>query len=168
MAALIAAGISVSAQTPDGPVKDAPQEAKAAAKKGPAQLVTLKEALQDSTDREPKLVRSVSLNSVQANREFDRNVRIMQQQRQLVQRIQAQIDEEESERKRAKLEKELATALQKLNDNNTTMVKTYGYSLNRRYVRVIQTSEIYMYVTDEEAERMQAKAETGEKLKKAN
>jgi hypothetical protein len=110
----------------------------------------------------------VALNSVQANREFDRNVRIMQQQRELVRRIQVQIAEEESDRKRGKLEKDLAAALKKINDNNKTMVKTYGYSLNRRYVRVVEKSEIYMYVTDEEAERMQAGTEAPKSGKKAN
>ena len=35
------------------------------------------------------------------------------------------------------------------------MFKAYGYSLNRRYVRVIEKSVIYMYLTDDEAKKME-------------
>ncbi len=47
-------------------------------------------------------------------------------------------------------------ALDKLNANNKIMLENYGYSLNRNYVRVIDKSQIFMAVTEEEAANVEA------------
>ena len=43
----------------------------------------------------------------------------------------------------------------KLNENNQKMVKTYGFSLTRNYTMIVETSHIYMFVSEAEATRIE-------------
>ncbi|MFT5127682.1 MAG: NADH:ubiquinone oxidoreductase subunit 6 (subunit J) [Rhodothermales bacterium] len=109
----------------------------------------------DAADK--KLVRVATLNSIQANQEFQRNVSVMQAQRQRIVELQTQLETAKAAEK-AGIQKDIDDTLKKLNGDNQTMFKTYGYSLLRNYTLVVETAHIYMFVSDEEA----AKIDKGE------
>ncbi len=101
-----------------------------------------------------KLVKISTLNSIEANQEFQRNVQIMQAQRQSVFNLQAQMEKAHTEELKAELQKKIDAALKKLNDDNQQMLKVYGFSLSRNYVLVVEKAHIYMAVSAEEAEKI--------------
>lgn len=103
-----------------------------------------------------KLVKVASLNTIDANKEFQKNVQLVQQQRGLAAQILTKLDSVQNKEERAKLNDQLASLQKKLNDNNQLMFKTYGFSLNRNYVLTVEKSHIYMWVTEDEAEAMSA------------
>jgi hypothetical protein len=109
----------------------------------------------DAADK--KLVRVATLNSIQANQEFQRNVSVMQAQRQRIVELQTKLESAKAGEK-AGIQKDIDDTLKKLNGDNQTMFKTYGYSLLRNYTLVVETAHIYMFVSDEEA----AKIDKGE------
>lgn len=113
-----------------------------------------------------KLVRVATLNSIQANQEFQRNVSVMQAQRQRIVELQTQIESAKASEK-AGIQKEIDDTLKKLNGDNQTMFKTYGYSLLRNYTLVVETAHIYMFVSDEEAAKID-KGEAGKATDSTN
>ena len=46
------------------------------------------------------------------------------------------------------------------------MKKTYGFSIERNYTLVIETAHVYMFVTDEEATKIEAAAKADAAAKK--
>ena len=110
----------------------------------------------------PKLVRVATLDSVKANQEFQANVQLLQAQRQAAIDLNAALEKEKDAKKKKELQTQLDALLAKLNENNATMQKTYGFSLNRNYTLEIERAYIYMQVSDEEA----AKIEAAQKAKK--
>jgi hypothetical protein len=105
-------------------------------------------------DADQKLVRVATLNSIQANQEFQRNVRVMQAQRQRIVELQTKLEEATKKADKDAIQKDIDDTLKKLNSDNQTMFKTYGYSLLRNYTLVVETSHIYMFVSDEEAAKI--------------
>lgn len=106
--------------------------------------------------KEPhQLVKVCTLASVEANQEFQRNVQIVQAQRQRIIVLQAQLAQAQTQSLKKALQKELDNELEKLNKNNEKMVETYGFSLNRNYVLVTEQAHVYMVVSDEEAAKVQ-------------
>lgn len=103
-----------------------------------------------------KFVKVSSLNSVQANQEFQRNVQLVRTQRQQLVQLNAALEKETNAENRAKLQKASAQLLSKLEENNKKMVETYGFSLNRNYTMVVEQAHIYMFVSDEEAAKIEA------------
>lgn len=118
-----------------------------------------KSAAAPQEPKQQKLVRVATLNTIDANREFQANVQLMQAQRQAAVELNATMDREKDAKKKAELKKQLDELIAKLNDNNERMQKAYGFSLTRNYTMVIEKSHIYMFVSDEEA----AKIEQAEK-----
>jgi hypothetical protein len=108
--------------------------------------------------RVQKLVRVSTLNSIEANREFQANVQLMQAQRQAVIELNAAHDKESDANRKKELKSQLDSVLAKLNENNDKMRKTYGFSIDRNYTVVIETAHVYMFVTDEEAAKIEAAA----------
>lgn len=98
-----------------------------------------------------ELVKVSTLGSVEANQEFQRNVQVMQAQRQRVIQLQAQLEQTQTGDLKKSLKKELDAALAKLNADNKKMAETYGFSLNRNYLLVVEKAHIYMAVSPEEA-----------------
>ncbi|MBI5690266.1 MAG: hypothetical protein HZC55_09205 [Verrucomicrobia bacterium] len=120
-------------------------------------------------EKKQKLVRVSTLNTVEANREFQANVQLLQAQRQAAIELNAALEKEKDATKKKELKTQLDTLMAKLNENNATMVKTYGFSLDRNYTMVIERSHIYMLVSDEEAasvEKAEADRAKAEKAKK--
>ena len=105
--------------------------------------------------KQQKLVLIATLNSADANREFQSNVAVLQAQRQLVLDLNAAVEKEKDAKKKQELKKELEQRLAQLNENNDKMQKSYGFSLARNYTMEIVTSNIYMAVTEEEAAKIE-------------
>lgn len=105
-----------------------------------------------------KLVKIASLNTIEANTEFQRNVQIVQAQRQGAIELNTAMEKEKDPKKKAELKKQLDEALAKLNENNSKMAQTYGFSLTRNYTMEVEKAHIYMLVSEEEAAQMEKNA----------
>ena len=103
-----------------------------------------------------ELVKVASLNTIDSNKEFQRNVQLVQQQRALAAELLSKMDTIQDEEEHNKLQTELDVLQQKLNENNELMFKTYGFSLNRNYVLTVEKSHIHMWVTEEESQKISA------------
>lgn len=103
-----------------------------------------------------QLVRVATLNSVQANAEFQRNVQVMQAQRQHIIELNKQLDDAKTSAEKRRIQAEIDEAMKKINEDNQKMVETYGFSLNRNYSLVVERAHIYMFVSPEEAAAIQA------------
>ncbi|MDG1355582.1 MAG: hypothetical protein P8P90_04975 [Opitutales bacterium] len=114
-----------------------------------------KESKQEATAK-MELVKVASLNTIDSNKEFQRNVQLVQQQRALAAELLSKMDTVQDEEEHNKLQSELDGLQQKLNENNELMFKTYGFSLNRNYVLTVEKSHIHMWVTEEESKKISA------------
>jgi hypothetical protein len=112
--------------------------------------------------QQTKLVRVATLKTVEANREFQNNVQVLQNQRQAVLELNAAWDKETDTKKKQELKTKLDAAFAKLNNDNQLMQKTYGFSVDRNYVMEIEVSNVYLVVSEEEAARLE-KAEAAKK-----
>lgn len=108
--------------------------------------------------KQPKLVRLVTLNTVEENRIFQANVQLLQTQRQAVLELNAAWEKEKDAKKKKELKTQLDTVLAKLNENNQAMAKTYGFSLDRNYIMEIEKSHVYLLASDEEAAKLEKTA----------
>ncbi len=105
--------------------------------------------------QQQKIIRVSTLNSIQANQEFQRNVQIMQNQRQQVIDLNEKLKGTNNANEKAQIQKDLDETLKKLNENNQIMFKTYGFSLTRNYTLVVEKAHVYMFVSDEEAKKFE-------------
>ncbi len=112
----------------------------------------------DAPKSDLQLVKVASLNTIDANKEFQKNVQLVQQQRALAAQILSKMDSVQDKKKLEELEKQLETLQMKLNENNQLMFKTYGFTLNRNYVLTVEKSHIHMWVTEEEAQAIKSKS----------
>lgn len=126
---------------------------------------------QDS-DNKLVLVKVASLNTIDSNKEFQKNVQLVQQQRSLAAQVLSKIEASKNQKEKAELQAQFDSLQKKLNENNQLMFKTYGFSLNRNYVLTVEKSHIHMWVTEKEADAInqrrsadnddkESKAETG-------
>ena len=102
---------------------------------------------QESPKQNLKLVRVASLNTIEANKEFQKNVQLVQQQRALAVQILSKMQSTQDKDEHDVLKKQLDSLQKKLNDNNDLMFKTYGFSLNRNYVLTVEKAHVHMWVT---------------------
>lgn len=121
------------------------------------------QAKQPAAAPQPKLVRVATLNTVQANQEFQANVQLLQRQRQLAVELSAAAEKEKDAAKKKDLKAQLEKALAQLNDNNDKMQKAYGFSLTRNYTLEIEVAHIYLQVTPEEAVKIEQAAQKAQK-----
>ena len=105
-----------------------------------------------------KLVQVSTLNTIEANREFQANVQLLQAQRQAAVELNTAIEREKDAAKQKELKGRLDALMTKLNENNALMRKTYGFSLDRNYSVVIEKAHVYMFVTEEEAAQIEQAA----------
>ena len=108
-------------------------------------------ALGQQGQKPQKLVKIATLPTAEVNREFQRNVQLLQAQRQALIEMNTAYEKETNPVKKAEMKKALDENMAKLNENNDRMAKAYGFSLTRNYTMEIVSSNIYTYVTDEEA-----------------
>ena len=105
-----------------------------------------------------ELVKVASLNTVEANKEFQKNVQLVQQQRALAVQLLSSLEKTQDKEEHDKIQKQLDALQKKLNDNNQLMFKTYGFTLNRNYVLTVEKANVHMWVTKEEAQAIKLKA----------
>jgi hypothetical protein len=105
-----------------------------------------------------KLVQVSTLNTIEANREFQANVQLLQAQRQAAVELNTAIEREKDAAKQKELKGRLEALMTKLNENNALMRKTYGFSLDRNYSVVIEKAHVYMFVSEEEAAQIEQAA----------
>lgn len=103
-----------------------------------------------------RMIKVVTLNDAAANREFQRNVQLVQAQRQAVIELEAAIEKEKDAKQKADYQKKKDEILNKLQQNNDAMVKNYGFSLTRNYTMEVERASIYMFVSEEEAAKIEA------------
>lgn len=107
-----------------------------------------------------KFIHVSTLGTADANRTFMQNVEIVNGQRRQIALLAEANKIVTSEEAHAALEKEIKAAGQKLSENNATMAKAYGYSLDRQYIHVIVKTRIFIKLTDEEYNKAREDAAT--------
>tara|TARA_B100000212_G_C27325997_1_gene512402 strand:- start:552 stop:1037 length:486 start_codon:yes stop_codon:yes gene_type:complete len=115
---------------------------------------------QDPPKQNLQLVKVASLNTIEANKEFQKNVQLVQQQRALAVQILSKMQSTQDKDEHDNLKKQLDSLQKKLNENNNLMFKTYGFSLNRNYVLTVEKADVHMWVTEEEAQAIKVKNQT--------
>ncbi len=120
-----------------------------------ADTVSFPSAPAASAAKQQKLLKVCTLNTAQANQEFQANVQLVQAQRKLAIDTNTALEKETDAKKKKKLKADLDALLVKLNENNQKMIKTYGFSLERSYTVSIEKADVYMLVTDEEAAQIE-------------
>ncbi|MFA6287820.1 MAG: hypothetical protein WC661_10595 [Opitutaceae bacterium] len=105
--------------------------------------------------KQQKLLKVCSLNTAQSFQEFQANVQVVQTQRQLAIEANTAYEKETNATKKKELKAKVDELLAKLNENNQTMIKTYGFSLERSYTVAVEKADVYMLVTDEEAAKIE-------------
>jgi len=108
-----------------------------------------------STNDGKVLLKVSEIKGAEAIQEFQKNVALLQAQRNGVQELQKTIETTIDTEKRKKLEQDREALLKKIQENNELMVKTYGFSLLRNYVMNIDDARIFMAVTPEEHAEIQ-------------
>jgi len=136
LSASLLVGVAFAAQS-DAAKKAAPAPAPAAAPK------------------QQKLIRVSTLNTVEANQEFQANAQVMQTQKQAAIDMNAALEKETNATKKKELKTKLDELMVKLNENNQKMAKAYGFSLDRNYTIVVEKAHVYMFVSDEEAAKFE-------------
>ncbi len=111
-------------------------------------------------DQDLELVKVASLNTIEANKEFQKNVQLVQQQRALAVQILSKLEKVQDKDEHDELQKQLNSLQKKLNDNNQLMFKTYGFTLNRNYVLTVEKAHVHMWVTKEEATAIKSKSDS--------
>jgi hypothetical protein len=103
------------------------------------------------------LVKVATLNGLEANDEFTRNVQVLQAQRQEIVKLNASTNEAavDSDARKA-LQTQLDVAVKKLEADNQTMAKSYGYSILRNYVRIPEVSQVFVVLTEDEITKQPA------------
>ena len=103
------------------------------------------------------LVKISTIEGKPANDEFTRNVQVLQNERQEIVKLNTATNEAAagSDARKA-LQTQLDAAVARLDTDNKTMAKTYGYSILRNYVRIPEVSEVYVVLTEDEIAKQPA------------
>ena len=140
---------SAGTSTSSAPDKSAQQPA-ASAQQQPA-------AASNPSQQQSVLVKVAAIDGLDANEEFTRNVQVIQSQRQEIVKLNASTNEAAAgSDERKALQTQLDAAVKKLETDNQTMAKSYGYSILRNYVRVPEVSQIFVVLTEEEIAKQPA------------
>ncbi len=103
------------------------------------------------------LVKISTIEGKAANDDFTRNVQVLQAERQEIVKLNTATNEAAAgSAARKALQTQLDAAVARLDTDNKTMAKTYGYSILRNYVRIPEVSEIYIVLTEEEMAKQPA------------
>ena len=100
--------------------------------------------------QQTQLVKLSSIGGKAANDEFTRNVQVLQAQRTEIVKLNEATNAAPAGKGHDDLQAQLDAAVKRLETDNQTMVKTYGYSILRNYVRIPEKSEIFIVLTPEE------------------
>ena len=100
--------------------------------------------------QQTQLIRIGSLEGTARNDEFTHNVQVLQVQRTEIVKLTEATNAAPAGKGHDELQAKLDAALKRLETDNQTMWKTFGYSLSRNYVRTPEKSEIFIVLTPEE------------------
>ncbi len=98
-----------------------------------------------------------SIKTVEANRQFQQNVTVVQNQLAQVKRLQQRIEEALTLVEKEALKKVLDETNKSLEQNNTLMAKTYGFSILRQYLVEVGKTRLYTPVSDKEYDEAKTK-----------
>lgn len=147
---------STGTSTSSAPDKSAQQPA-ASAQQPAASAQQQPAAASNPSQQQSVLVKVAAIDGLDANEEFTRNVQVIQSQRQEIVKLNASTNEAAAgSDERKALQTQLDAAVKKLETDNQTMAKSYGYSILRNYVRVPEVSQIFVVLTDEEIAKQPA------------
>lgn len=104
-----------------------------------------------------KYVLVCSIKTVEANRQFQQNVTIVQNQLAQVKRLQQRIEEALTLVEKEALKKVLDETNKSLEQNNAVMAKTYGFSILRQYLVEVGKTRLYTPITDKEYDEAKTK-----------
>ena len=114
-----------------------------------------------------KLFKIATVNGAQAVKNFEHDVEVMKAERQQWLELQAAWNMETDTKKKKDLKTKVDAATAKLEADNATMAKTYGFTLGRNYTIEVEAVNIYVQVSDEEAAKIEAEQKaTAAKAKK--
>ncbi len=134
----------------NAPVTSAQQQTAASAQQ------TNSTSASNPSQNKSMLVKVATIDGVVANDEFTRNVQVVQAQRQEIVRLNEVLQKADAGPARDQAQAQLDAAVKKLEVDNQTMSKTYGYSIMRNYVRVPDVSQILVVLTEEEIAKQPA------------
>jgi hypothetical protein len=112
--------------------------------------------LNDVAGLAPNFVKVSTLENSDVNLEFTQNVQVMEGIRNDLANLQNAIALEQDADKKAELEKKFEELEAKGAENNSLMIKTYGFDLNRNYSRIIKQARLFVRLTPEEATNVKA------------
>lgn len=114
--------------------------------------------LKEEMDSNLSLVKVASLNSIGANKEFQQNVKLVQEQRALAISLTSDLESASSDIDIKDIRNQLDSLTKKLNENNQLMFETYGFTLNRNYVLKTIEADLLMWITKEEKDSIESNA----------
>ncbi|MDR2862482.1 MAG: hypothetical protein LBV54_01195 [Puniceicoccales bacterium] len=91
-----------------------------------------------------------SIKTIAANKEFQDNINIVQQQRNILIDFHRRKEAAFTTPEKEALQQRIDEMLKKLDENNATMAKVYGFSLLRNYLLQIIKSRVLLQLTDSE------------------
>ena len=106
-----------------------------------------------------KYVLVCGIKTVEANRQFQQNVQVVQNQLTQVKELQKRVEQALTLVEKEALKKVLDDTNKSLEQNNALMAKTYGFSILRQYIAEIGKTRLYTPITDAEYDK--AKADKG-------
>jgi len=123
----------------------------------PTQSTNAAASTSNPSQQKNVLVKVATLNGLEANDEFTRNVQVLQAQRQEIVKLNASTNEAavDSDARKA-LQTQLDAAVKRLETDNQTMAKSYGYSILRNYVRIPEVSQVFVVLTEDEITKQPA------------
>ncbi|MDR3229678.1 MAG: hypothetical protein LBT53_09825 [Puniceicoccales bacterium] len=101
-----------------------------------------------------KLKRISNIKTIQTNREFQRNVRVVQGQRDAARQLSQRFEQAFTTPEKEVIKKHLDDLVKNLEENNKRMVQTYGFSVTIDYVIQIVKSRIYEPLSEDEFKRL--------------
>jgi hypothetical protein len=103
-----------------------------------------------------QLIKVAELETPEKNQSFQKTLNGVQQKKQTIQIMKQTLSSIEDPVLKGLLENEINRQIGLLNDANKQMFDEYGFSITRNYEIVIEKSSIYMYVSAEEAAKIEA------------
>ena len=100
--------------------------------------------------QQTELLKLRPLEGKAVNDEFTYNVQVLQAQRTEIVKLNQATNAAPAGKGHDELQAKLDAALKRLETDNQTMMKTYGYSIYRNYVRTLEKSEVFIVLTPEE------------------
>lgn len=154
----LAAPLATAQSTP-APAPATTPESAAAAKQAP--LPNAEEVIEQNGK---KFILVSTIKTPATNREFQNNVAIIRQQRNIAIELKRRIDQALTTPEKEALQQKLDEAVKKLDDDNKLMVKTYGFSLMRNYMLQIVKTHLYLPLDDEQYGKLPATERTPERI----